>query len=131
MQTLREQGLIKPFAATKEEIRNCLELAKRDASVSRQVLDSDSDWAFNIAYNAMLQAARAWMFSKGYRPAGEAAHAAVVTFLEATAGNRFQRQVTLLDMMRRKRHRAVYDQPGTISSFEAQEAVKASAAIRA
>jgi len=41
-----------------------------ELNVARSVLNENCDWAFSIAYNAMLQAVRALMFSKGYRPKG-------------------------------------------------------------
>jgi len=117
---LLQQGLITPFDATSQETGNCIRLAERDLSVAKET--SDADWAFNIAYNALLQAGRAWMLSKGYRPTGETGHVAVVRFVEATLG-RERGNIALFDSMRRKRHRAVYDEPGTISQQDVRSAI--------
>ncbi|MFQ5807774.1 MAG: hypothetical protein ACE5I3_15110 [Phycisphaerae bacterium] len=42
------------------------------------VIETSPEWAFNIAYNAMHQAGRAFMFRAGYWTAGEGPHATVV-----------------------------------------------------
>lgn len=43
----------------------------------------DRDWAFTMAYNAILQATRALIFAKGFRPStGEGQHRVAVQFAE-------------------------------------------------
>ncbi|MDO8518958.1 MAG: HEPN domain-containing protein [Deltaproteobacteria bacterium] len=84
---LQKQGFVKPFKASPTQIRERLNLAKRDIATAKKLLGSDSDWAFSIAYNAVLQAARALMFAKGYRPSsGEGQHVAAVRFAEVILG---------------------------------------------
>jgi uncharacterized protein (UPF0332 family) len=68
----------------------------------------------------MLQAARALMFSKGYRPAGNNQHGTVVQFAGQFLNNE---SVDALDRMRRRRHAVVYDMAGTVSQLEAENAV--------
>jgi len=63
------------------------------------------------------------MFAHGYRTVGEAHHATVVRFLEIGLGPEYEASLALLDRMRRKRNRAVYDSVGTISRKEAKEAI--------
>jgi len=46
-------------------------------------------WAHNAAYNAMLQAGRALMFFKGYRPKSAEHHLAVVSFVQAVFPTKF------------------------------------------
>ena len=89
--------------------------------VAKSVLREDVDWAFSIAYNAMLQAIRALMFSKGYRPSGRNQHISVVRFAELFLR---KEDVIVLDRMRRKRHATIYDTAGTISIREAENAVE-------
>jgi hypothetical protein len=67
---LERRGHIKRLPMDMKKIEDSLNLAKRDVNVARSVLEENCDWAFSIAYNAMLQAVRALMFSKGYRPIG-------------------------------------------------------------
>lgn len=80
----------------------------------------DSDWAFSIAYNAILQATRALMFEKGFRPAaGEGQHKVAVQSAEIALGDKFQNEIHMFDKMRSKRHRVIYDVSGLVSRAEA------------
>ena len=120
---LQKQGLIRPFKVSLTQIQDRLQLAKRDIATARQLLGSDSDWAFSIAYNAVLQAARALMFFKGFRPAtGEGQHVAAVRFAEAVLGKEMGDEIFIFDKMRSKRHRVIYDVSGSVSSQEAKSA---------
>jgi uncharacterized protein (UPF0332 family) len=107
--------------ADKNKVEDALNLAKRDITVAKALLRENDDWAFSIAYNAMLQALRALMFSKGYRPSGRNQHISVVRFAELFLR---KEEVVVLDRMRRKRHATVYDTAGTISETEAENAVE-------
>jgi uncharacterized protein (UPF0332 family) len=85
------------------------------------MLGENDDWAFSIAYNAILQAVRALMFSQGYRPSGGYQHTAVVRFAEFFLK---EEDVIVFDRMRRKRHTTLYDTAGTVSEREAKNAVE-------
>lgn len=121
---LEREGFIKKLAIDEKKVENAFNLAKRDVEFSNQIKSKNFDWAFAIAYNSMLQAARALMFSYGYRPSSENAHVAVIKFIEVALGEEFNKEITTLDRLRRKRHTALYDEVGTISEFEADFAVK-------
>jgi len=56
---LIKENRIKEGKFSKKQIQDCLNLAKRDIKTAKKVIEDDPDWAYNIAYNAMLQAARA------------------------------------------------------------------------
>lgn len=121
---LLNSGLIKRFRASPSQIRNRIQLAKRDIKVARTTMTHDRDWAFSIAYNAILQATRALMFAEGFRPAaGEGQHKAAVQFAEIVLGDKFQDEIHILDKMRSKRHRVVYDVSGLVSQAEARQAL--------
>jgi uncharacterized protein (UPF0332 family) len=62
-----KENRIKKGKFSRKQINDCLNLAWRDIKTAKKILNDNSDWASNIDYNAMLQAARAFMFSKGYR----------------------------------------------------------------
>ena len=98
--------------------------AKRDISVAKKMLKEDDDRAFSIAYNAMLQSARAMMFFDGYTTIGENHHKATVDYADVKLGAKLSEKIELFDRMRRKRHSAVYDKAGAVSHFEAKHAVQ-------
>ncbi len=65
------------------------------------------------------------MFDKGYRPSSTEGHLAVVQFLTITLGAETgNRMVLIMNGMRKKRHRIVYEEMDIVSLNEAQQAVK-------
>lgn len=120
IEDLEHEGLIRRLPADPRRVEEGLALATRDLAVAGSMLAVDPDWAYAIAYNAMLQAARALLFADGFRPAGRNQHVAVVRFVAARIGSE---EATALDRLRRKRHITVYDTAGTIGETEAHAAV--------
>jgi uncharacterized protein (UPF0332 family) len=120
---LQREKRIQSYRATPAEIRSLLSIAERDLRTAARNLAEDPDWAYNIAYNAILQSARALMMSAGFRPRGAEHHATVVKFTEEYLGKEFFPQVAVFDRMRRTRNRSIYEMDGMISMQEAQDAV--------
>lgn len=58
---LLKAGRIKEYSAKKVEIQQLLKVAQRDLRASTRNLDNDPEWAFSMAYNAMLQVSRGLM----------------------------------------------------------------------
>jgi uncharacterized protein (UPF0332 family) len=121
IEDLKRQGLIKMVPVDKKKIQDARDLALRDIATARTILSSDLDWAYTIAYNAILQAGRALMFSQGYRPDGANQHISVVKFVELYLN---KNDSIIFDRMRRKRNNSVYDTAGSITESEAKFAVK-------
>ncbi len=109
---LLQQGRIKRYKASAEEIRRLLRVAVRDLTAAERTLATDHDWALTMAYNALLQALRALMFANGFRPRGSEGHGAVAQFAAEALGNKYAAQVAMFDRMRRKRHRLAKIQSG-------------------
>jgi uncharacterized protein (UPF0332 family) len=126
---LLSAGRIKRGRFSRKQVQDCLQIAERDIQTAQDLLESSPEWTFNIAYNAMHQAGRAYLFHEGYRTAGEAHHATVIRFLEISLGAKSAEPLMLMDRMRRKRNRATYDMVGTISHKEASEAISTARAF--
>ncbi|MFC1595489.1 HEPN domain-containing protein [Gemmatimonadota bacterium] len=120
---LQKSGRIKPGRFSSKQVRNRLAIARRDLDAARGNLKSNPEWAYIIAYNAMHQAGRAYLFKKGYRTVGEGHHATVVQFIKVDLGSEYSELLDVMDRMRRNRNRATYDETGTISASEAATAV--------
>src|SRR5438034_457805 len=120
---LQRRGRIKPYTARPEEIKRLLRVAARDLATAERNLADDPDWAYTIAYNAILQASRALILAKGFRPRGSEQHATVVQFVQAALGQTYSAQIELFDQMRRKRHRVIYEVAGLVSKGEAEQAI--------
>ena len=100
-----------------------LQVAARDLVAAERNLPDDHAWAYTMAYNAVLQATRGLMLTKGFRPRGAEQHATVVQFAVEALGNSYASQITLFDQMRRKRHRVIYEMAGLVSKQEAEQIV--------
>ena len=83
----------------------------------------DADWGFAIAYNAVLQAARAFMFSRGFRPASSQGHKNVLLFMQASLPDQAD-LIAYFDRMRVKRNQTIYDMAGQISDGEARSLLR-------
>jgi uncharacterized protein (UPF0332 family) len=120
---LLDRGLIKRITPSYSQVKARLALAKRDIRAAKTMMPSDRDWAFSMAYNAVLQATRALMFSQGFRTTGgEGQHKTAVMFAENSLGEALQDDIYVFDKMRSKRHRVIYDVSGLVSQAEARQA---------
>ncbi|MDD1689251.1 MAG: HEPN domain-containing protein [Methanoregula sp.] len=118
---LERQGLIRKLPVDRKKVEDALVHARRDLATAGTIIANDQDWAYTIAYNAVLQAGRALMFSKGYRPDGANQHVAVVKFAELFLD---PSDTIIFDRMRRKRNSSVYETAGIITEREAEFALE-------
>ena len=91
---LLDKGLVEKFQSDEGQIKDEVDIARSDLSSAKKMLGiSEWNWAHNAAYNAMLQAGRALMFSKGYRPKSQEHHVAVISFVQAVYSAKFPTEV--------------------------------------
>ncbi len=121
---LLKSGKIKKQRITREEIERALLRAERDLKTARSVMAGDWDWGFAIAYNAVLQASRAFMFAKGFRPNTHEGHKNTFAFMRVAMGRSYEDLITYFDRVRNKRNQAMYDVAGMISEAEAKNLFK-------
>lgn len=122
-QSLHRAGLIESCSIRQVEIRDQMDIARRDVKTASGLMNLDLDWALIVAYNAALQASLAFMYSRGYRPRGSDRHKTVIRFLRATLDSSFKSKLNRLDRMRKKRHQAVYRIAGAVSETEAKATI--------
>lgn len=116
---LLKSGRIRKEKKSQREVDRALERARRDLDTARKILADDWDWGFAVAYNAVLQASRAFMFSKGYRPSSTNGHKNTFAFMSRALGDEFAGMISYFDKMRNKRNQAIYDVAGMITKTEA------------
>jgi len=124
IEELLKKRRIHRHRASPGEINRLLELADRDIRMARLIMAEDWDWAFSIAYNAVLQSARAYIYSQGYRPAAEQGHKNTFAFMRAALGDDLSSTIGYFDRMRKKRNQAIYDVAGLITEKEAKAILK-------
>lgn len=123
---LLSKGLVEKFQPDPKDIKNEIDIAKNDLSSAKKMIAIDEwGWAHNAAYNAMLQAGRALMFSKGYRPKSAEHHLAVVSFVQAVFPTKFEPIVLqAFSKARLRRNESMYDRAGSISETQGRNLVE-------
>ncbi len=102
-----------------------ISLAERDLKAAADSLSSENfDWAYAISYNAMLQAGRGLMFSKGFRPKGDHGHISVVKFIASEIPLESYSLASIFDRMRMKRHTILYEHTDIVTKDEAERAIE-------
>lgn len=121
---LKRKSLIKQIPIDKIQIKELLEISERDLALAEEILPRSFDGSLNLSYNSMLQAARAFMFSHGFRPDSEQHHLATIEFVSAVLDRKYFPLVESINRVRSKRVVATYERAGSISKFEADYALE-------
>jgi len=118
--------MIARVSSNAQQVSEVLKVGERDINAAKDNLrEGNYDWALAIAYNSMLQAGRALMFSRGYRPIGEYKHVAVVEFIKVEFTDELSRKLAFaFNKIRRRRHRVIYEQAGITTEREASEVIE-------
>lgn len=122
---LLRNRMIEPFKADPRQISEEMEIARSDLASAKKMLQIEEwGWAHNAAYNAMLQAGRALMFARGYRPMSQEHHLAVVMFMKAVYKSKFSEELLqAFDMARKRRSESLYDRAGLITETQGKNLV--------
>lgn len=123
-QPLERAGLIEPYRVLQAEIKDTLEVARRDVKTAQGLMNIGLDWALVVAYNAALQAGLALMYAKGHRPKEPDRHKTVIRFLQTALDASFKPKLKRLDRVRKKRHQPVYRLAGAVSESEAKGTIE-------
>jgi uncharacterized protein (UPF0332 family) len=119
---LLRQRAIEHVTVTPREIAELLAVATRDMKTAESLTMTDLDWAFAIAYNAILQLSIAYMNSEGFRPRGEGKHYNTFRFMEE-AFPEDSVMIRRLQKLRKKRNATIYETPGLVSEKEARDVI--------
>lgn len=122
LKNLESQGRIRKIPPDPKTVRQLMEIADRDLGAARRNLrEGDDEWAYNIVYNAMLQAGTSLMNTQGYRPEGREHHYSVELFLEYFLE---KKEVEIFSKMRKQRNKSIYERVGIISRTDAEYAIE-------
>jgi uncharacterized protein (UPF0332 family) len=126
LEELLRNKIISRTTPDKSSALKSLKRAKRDIDTAKTLISSGKlDWSLAVSYNAMLTAGRALMLQKGYRPSSTEGHLAVVQYLTATVETKLtDRMIMVMNGMRKKRHRIIYEEMDIVSNDEAEQAVR-------
>lgn len=114
---------VKKQAIDFRQIGMILKKAEKSLGSSRSICLDDPESAFTLAYESMLKASMALMFSQGYRPRVQLGHhKTLIKFSKYVLGEGYAGMTATYDHMRGKRNRVVYD-VGAVSEAEVKEAL--------
>lgn len=117
-------GSVKKQAVDFRQIEIVLIKAQNSLVSSRSILHDDPESSFTLAYESMLKASMALMFSSGYRPRVQLGHhKTLVNFSKFVLGDAFAGMTATYDKMRSKRNRVIYD-VSAVSETESKEGLR-------
>lgn len=120
-----DKGLLKEEKIDFGNIGKILMRAKRDLkSASVLLKDGDEEGGFQFAYQSMLLAGRALVFSYGLRPRAVGSHKIVIDFVREILGEKYIVLMKKFDRMRKKRNYLIYGAGLGISETETENAIK-------
>lgn len=120
--------LIEKCDSSAGEIANLLHICDRDLEKA-EIAELGPDWRLSIAHNAAVQAAKAALAAKGYRPRKEGQHYLVIQSLAFTL-NTNPAVIKQLDKYRQKRNISDYETAGLVTEHEAEEMIELAKKLR-
>lgn len=120
LKSWRVQGRLRGHTATRTEIQNLLEVARRDLT-DAAVPALSSDRRFLIAYDAILTLATIPLYCAGLETYGRGHHWLTFAALPDAMGKKYSALADYFDLCRTKRNIGTYDRGGQISETEAEE----------
>jgi uncharacterized protein (UPF0332 family) len=107
------------------QIDRFLASADKKLVSGHKTLAFDEEACLQQAYEAMLKASLAFMFSYGFRVRSQPGHhVAIIDFVRARLEKKYAALLTVFDRLRRKRNMALYDDTGFVSHHEAEQALE-------
>lgn len=108
-----------------KEVESVLSKASKSLKAAEILLRKDIDEsAFKEAYDAMILASRALMFSLGAKPRTIGSHAITIKFCELYLGKESKILIEKFKKMKQKRNYLIYGAGLVISESEAKNAIK-------
>ena len=97
-----EKGLIKKDNIEPSQVLNVIKKSRRSIRSAKLIMEDDSENSYQLAYEAMLLAGRALVFSFGFRPRAAGSYKIVVDFSKEILGKETKTLVYKFNKMRKK-----------------------------
>lgn len=121
----RDNGWIREFEPSREEIANLLRLAERELS-DASVTELSPDGRFDHAYAAVRVLCQVALHAAGFAvPKGGREHERVLDSLRFTLGGEWSKDADYFDQCRRMRHKSQYERSGVARERDATELLDA------
>ncbi len=126
---LRERGLVEEVRPDFRQVSMLLAQAAKDMATARANLSIDKEWAYIIAYQAMLRATKALVMAEGWRVKGREQARTFVMLIGELLGEEGRALVNRFDRMRRKRQDFMEEPQTPIPRYEVEGALKDAQAL--
>ena len=127
MKTIKEfidKGLIKKDDSIDSfQVLSVIKKSRRSIKSAKLLVEDDQENSYQLAYEAMLQAGRALVFSFGFRPRAAGSRKIVVDFSKKVLGKEIATTVFKFNKMRKTRHYLVYGTGLYISEVDSRNAI--------
>lgn len=120
----KERGLIEENPPDFKQIVNLELRSLKDLKTAEALLKFDPEWAFTIAYQAMMRAAKSLILAEGYRPRGREQQKTIVQLSGVILGEGFKGLTIKFDRIRRKGQGFIEEPEKPISKYEVEGAMK-------
>jgi hypothetical protein len=121
---LREKGLVEDVKPNFSAVSALIARALKDLATARANASIDREWAYAIAYQGMLRAAKGMISAEGLRPRGRDQQRTVVALAGAVLGEESRSLVNAFDRMRRRSQVIVEEVAQPVSRYEVEGAIK-------
>lgn len=122
---LLEDESLQPKKVSFREVELVLSKSRESLKAADFLLKKEiSEPAFKEAYDAMLLAGRAIIFSLGLKPKTTGSHTIVINFCELYFGSEFKNLIEKFRRMKIKRNYLIYGAGLAISSTEAENSIQ-------
>lgn len=105
------------------QVRTVLAKSRRSIQSAKLLMSDDQENSYQLAYEAMLLAGRALVFSFGFRPRALGSHKIVVDFSKKVLGKEIAALVFKFNKMRKIRHYLIYGAGLSVSEVDTKNAV--------
>jgi uncharacterized protein (UPF0332 family) len=122
---LLEENKLQKKRVSSREVQKVLDKAHKCTKAAKLLLEKDVDESvFKEAYDSMILAGRALMFSLGLKPRTVGSHTITIDFCSEYLGSDFRLLIQKFKRMKRKRNYLIYGIGLVISKTEAENALK-------
>lgn len=122
---LLDENALRPKKINQKEVDGILAKAHKLLRAASILTNEDIDEpAFKEAYDSMVLAPRALIFSLGYKPRTVGSHVITINFCELYFGLEMKALIDRFKKMKEKRNYLIYGAGLMISKTEAQNAIK-------
>ncbi len=120
---LRERGLVEEIRPDFRQVSMLLARALKDLATAKANISIDKEWAYIIAYQAMLRATKALVMAEGWRVKGRDQARTFVMLIGELLGKEGRTLVNGFDRMRRKRQDFMEEAQTPILRYEVEGAL--------